>query len=129
MDNKKQRFYYCTVCGNIIEKVHDSGNDLECCGRTMEPLEAGVTDGKSEWHVPICAQVGDKVTVRVGENPHPMEKDHYIQWVEIVTNKGRMRKYLEPEQDPEVHFTLCDGEKICGVYSYCNKHKLWKSKC
>lgn len=125
----KVRYYYCSVCGNVIEKVCDSGNDLVCCGRSMMELEAGVTDGKTEWHVPVCKINENMVEVSVGENPHPMDPDHYIQWIEIVTNKGSARKYLEPGDTPIVHFTLCDGEKVCTVYAYCNKHKLWKSKC
>lgn len=125
----KKRFYYCEVCGNIVEKVHDSGNDLECCARTMRELEAGTTDGKKESHVPVCTIKDNKLEVRIGENPHPMEKDHYIQWIEVVTNKGIMRRFLEPGDEPVVHFKLCDGEKVCGVYEYCNIHKLWKAKC
>lgn len=126
---KKNRFYYCQVCGNIIEKVCDSGNDLECCSRTMQGLQAGVTDGKTEWHVPQCVVNGNKVEVRIGEKPHPMEEDHYIEWVELVTNKGIYRKYLKPDDEPCVRFMICDEEEVCKVYAYCNKHKLWKSKC
>lgn len=125
----KPQFYYCQVCGNIIEKVSDSGNDLECCMRTMVALEPGITDGSHEFHFPIC-KVHDKVaTVTVGENDHPMEKDHYIEWIEIVTDRGVARKYLEPGMAPTVHFTLCDDERICAVYAYCNRHKLWAAKC
>lgn len=125
----KPCFYRCEVCGNIIEKIHDSGNDPVCCGKTMSELCPGVTDGKPEWHIPVCEIKDHKVEIRVGENIHPMDKDHYIQWVEIVTNKGMARKYLEPGDDPVVHFKLCDGEKVCAVYIYCNKHRLWKGKC
>ena len=125
----KTKFYYCSVCGNIIEKVHDSGNDLECCGRTMMELEAGTSDGKVEYHVPICSVDGNLVKVKIGAEPHPMTNDHFIQWVEITTDKGVARKYLEPSDTPEVHFTLCDGEKVCSIYAYCNKHKLFKATC
>lgn len=120
-------FYYCKVCGNIVEKINDSGNDLICCARDMQELEPGTTDGKVEWHVPVVEISGDTVTVKIGENPHPMEKDHYIQWIEIATDKGIARKYLEPGDTSEVHFKLCEGEKVCEVYAYCNKHKLWKA--
>lgn len=125
----KTRFYYCSVCGNIIEKVHDSGNELVCCARTMMELEPGTTDGKLEWHVPVCNLKGNLLEIKIGQNPHPMESDHFIQWVEIATNKGVARKYLEPGDEPVVHFTLCDGEKVCSIYAYCNKHKLWKATC
>lgn len=125
MDDVK--FYYCTVCGNIVEKVKDSGNDLECCSRTMEEMKAGTSDGKIEFHVPSYTVKDNIVEVSVGEKPHPMEKDHYIQWVELVTNKGMARKCLKPGDEPKVRFHLCDGEKVCGVFAYCNLHKLWRA--
>lgn len=124
-----KKYYYCEICGNIIDKVEDSGNKVVCCSKNMAELEAGTTDGKVEYHVPVCNVDGNKVEVKIGEHPHPMEDDHYIQWVEIATNKGSARKYLNPGDNPIVHFFLCDGEKICGVYAYCNKHKLWKATC
>ena len=27
------RFYICRHCGNVIEKVHDAGVPVVCCGR------------------------------------------------------------------------------------------------
>ncbi len=125
---KKSRFYYCPICGNIIEKVADSGNNVVCCGKTMVELEAGVTDGKTEWHIPVYEIKDNVVHVKIGENPHPMEKEHYIEWVEIVTTMGIARKYLDPGETPEICFGLCGDEKLCSVYAYCNKHKLWKAK-
>lgn len=123
---KKTRFYYCPICGNIVEKVMDSGNDLECCGRTMMELLPGITDGKTEWHVPCCEIKDNIVHVKIGEQPHPMTEEHHIVWVEIVTSCGMSRKYLKPDTPAEVCFALCENEKICCVYAYCNKHKLWK---
>lgn len=125
---KKTRFYYCPICGNIVEKVIDSGNDVVCCGRDMMELEPGVTDGKTEWHIPVYEVKDGIVHVKIGENPHPMEKDHYIEWVEIVTTDGIMRKYLGAGEEPKVCFALCKDERLCSVYAYCNKHKLWKAK-
>ena len=126
---EKHRFYYCQVCGNIIEKIHDSGNELTCCMRTMMEIEPGTTDGKIEFHVPICEISNDTVTVRVGQEPHPMAEDHYIEWIELITDKSISRKYLKPGEKAEAKFCLFDGEKVCAIYAYCNKHKLWKAKC
>ena len=32
------RFYICRHCGNVIEKVHDAGVPVICCGEKMEAL-------------------------------------------------------------------------------------------
>ncbi len=127
----KKCFYYCSVCGNVVEKIHDSGNDLTCCMRTMMELEPGTTDGKVEFHVPVCKTEEDGKTVKVtiGKEMHPATDEHHIEWIQIVTNKGIARQYIKKGEKPEACFHLCDGEEICEVYAYCNLHKLWKAKC
>ena len=126
---KKKQFLYCQICGNIVEKVYDSGNVLTCCSKNMMELEAGVTDGKVEFHVPVCEMNGTHVTIKIGQEPHPMETDHYIEWIEVVTDKGVIRRFFRPGDKPKFEFELEADEKICTIYSYCNKHKLWKAKC
>lgn len=128
----KQCFYFCTVCGNIVEKVHDSGNELMCCMRTMMELKPGEGGGNPDHHIPICKveeQGENTVKITIGKDPHPMEESHYIQWVQIITDKGEVRRCLKPGDKPEVTIHLCEGEKIKGIYSYCNMHKLWEAKC
>lgn len=120
------KFYYCTICGNIIEKIHDSGLTPMCCMRDMEELKAGMTDGRFESHVPICETSGRKVRICVGAEPHPMEKDHFIEWIELVTDKGIYRRHLNPGDEPFAKFRLCKNEKITDVFAYCNRHKLWR---
>lgn len=119
------KYYYCTVCGNIIEIVHNTGNTPMCCMRDMEELVPGVTDGNTEYHVPVCKVRRNKIDVCIGQEPHPMEKSHYIEWIEIETTKGIHRRNLYPGEEPVAHFHLCDNEELVNVYAYCNKHKLW----
>ena len=122
----KVKFYYCTVCGNIIEMVHDSGNNPICCMRDMEEIEPGVTDGNLEYHVPTYTRHGHKIKVQIGKEPHPMEDMHYIEWIELETTKGISRRYLKSGDKPTVRFRLCKDEEPLNIYAYCNKHKLWK---
>lgn len=122
----KKKYYVCEVCGNIVEKVHDSGNELMCCMRTMKELIPGETDGNLEFHVPTYKIKNNLLTVEIGKKEHPSDDKHYIQWVSVVTDKGEMRKCLKPGDKPVVHFHLCDGEKVCTIFAYCNLHKLWK---
>jgi len=79
-----------------------------------------------EKHVPIIEKVGDKVKVKVGSVPHPMEQKHYIEWIEIITDGKTYRKFLKPEDKPEAEFEIT-AEKI-EAREYCNIHGLWKTK-
>ena len=64
------------------------------------------------------------VNVNVGSINHPMEEVHWIEWVQLNTDKGSYRKVLNPGEAPNVSFLLGD-EKPLGVYAYCNLHGLW----
>jgi len=121
------KFYKCKKCGKIIEIVNPGCPVVVCCGEEMQELKANTSDGATEKHVPVI-EVSDKlVTVKVGSAVHPMEEDHYIQWITIETDKGIQRKYLKPGQEPVACFTLTD-EKLIAAYEYCNKHGLWKAE-
>ena len=121
------QFFKCKKCGKIVEIVNKGCPVVVCCGNEMAELKANTTDGATEKHVPVIESLGDKVTVRVGSAVHPMESDHYIQWIEIETDKGIQRKNLNPGEEPKATFSLLD-EKLLAAYEYCNKHGLWKAE-
>lgn len=125
---KQVNFFACNVCGNLIIKLNDSGLTPVCCGRDMEELTPGTSDGAFEKHVPIWEMEGCKVMVTVGSEPHPMTQDHYIQWIIIETNKGYYCKHLSPSDEPETCIKLCKNEVVKNVYEFCNLHKLWKAE-
>ena len=91
---KEVKFYRCNHCGNIIEKIVDSGVSVICCGEEMTELVPNTTDAATEKHVPVVAVEGSKVTVQVGSVAHPMTEEHYIQWICLVTSKGIQRVNL-----------------------------------
>lgn len=124
---KEPKFFRCKHCGNIVEKLYDSGVSLVCCGEEMEELVANTVDAAKEKHVPSVSIVGNKVQVAVGEVIHPMEEKHYIMWIYLHTNKGIQRKDLAPGEEPKAEFTL-DGDEVIAVYEYCNLHGLWKKE-
>ena len=121
------QFFKCKKCGKIIEIVNKGCPVVVCCGEEMTELKANTTDAATEKHVPVIEVNGDKVTVKVGTAVHPMEADHWIQWIVIETDKGVQRKYLNPGEAPEATFVL-SGEKLLAAYEYCNKHGLWKAE-
>ena len=122
----EQKFYRCSVCGNIIAKVKDTGVPVMCCGKKMEEMIPGTSDGAHEKHVPVYTVEGNLVTVKVGEVEHPMVDNHYIEWVSLQTKQGNQRKFLKPGEKPEVVFAIVEGDEVEAVYEYCNLHGLWK---
>jgi len=121
------KYYKCSVCGNIIEKVHDSGLVPMCCMREMMELVPENNDDLAESHKPVPEKHKRKYVVYVGENIHPMDEMHYIEWVEIVTDQGTHRKYLHPGDEPVVCFHIGKKENLLELYAYCNRHGLWKN--
>ncbi|MDO4377792.1 MAG: desulfoferrodoxin family protein [Erysipelotrichia bacterium] len=121
------KIYRCSICGNIIVKLSDSGVTPTCCGEEMVLLKANTTDGALEKHVPQVKLNENHVEVQIGEVIHPMIETHYIEWVLLETDKGFQVKYLKPQQEPRCCFELGD-EKLLAVYEYCNLHGLWKKE-
>ena len=122
----KCKFFLCKHCGNLVEKIHDSGVPIICCGEPMEELKANTVEASVEKHIPVIKSDGDAVEVFVGSAAHPMQKEHYIQWVYIETVQGGQRKALEPGDEPKACFALC-GDTLVAAYAYCNLHGLWKA--
>ncbi len=122
----EQKFYRCEQCGNMAAAVKLGKCPLTCCGKPMQELIPGTSDGAHEKHVPVWTLEGNKVTVTVGEVEHPMVEAHYIEWISIQTRQGNQRKPLKPGDAPKACFMLCEGDEVVAAYAYCNLHSLWK---
>ncbi|MBO5879975.1 MAG: desulfoferrodoxin [Clostridia bacterium] len=125
MKNEK-KFYICEHCGNVVEKINDSGVPVVCCGQKMKELEVGVIEASHEKHIPVVSVDGDVVKVSVGSVEHPMSSEHSILWVYLETDKGGQLKNLEVGAAPVVEFSV-KNEVPLRVYAYCNLHGLWKA--
>ena len=118
--------YKCDYCGNIVEVLDGSNQQMTCCGKNMRRLMENIVDASVEKHVPVLKKSGTGIEVKVGSVPHPMEKDHYIEWIEAVKDgKTIFRKYLNPGEPPEARFET-DAKGLV-VRELCNLHGLWKS--
>ena len=117
-------FYRCEVCGNIVALVKKGGGTLTCCDQAMTKLEANVTDGAKEKHVPVVTREGGKIRVAVGATLHPMLPEHYIEWIALVSGDRVEFCFLKPGEEPKAEFS--DAESGT-VYEYCNLHGLWKA--
>lgn len=133
-----RKFYKCEICGNIIGMIDDSGVIPHCCNVEMTELTQQTEDMGHEKHEPVveteCVSIEGKdcsfrlVTVKVGDEPHPMTREHHIQWILLETTCGSHRIKLNPIGAPEATLMIHESEKILAVYAYCNVHGLWVNK-
>ena len=123
---KLNEIYKCNVCGNMVEMIHASSGTLVCCGQPMELLkEKTIKDEGKEKHAPVVEIKKDKIIVKIGSIPHPMEEKHYIEWIEILADGRIYRKHLTPKDKPVAEFCL-QTNKVT-AREYCNVHGLWKT--
>lgn len=122
---ERLQVYKCSVCGNIVEVLHIGGGILVCCGKPMELLKEKTEDVGKEKHIPVMERNGNKIKIKVGSVPHPMEVKHYIEWVELIASGNSYIKFLKPGDKPEVEFEV-DSDNIWARI-YCNVHGVWKS--
>lgn len=124
---KKLQVYKCEICGSMVEVLNEAGGTLVCCGKPMTLLNENTVDAAIEKHIPVSEEKDGKLFVKVGEVEHPMVEEHFIQWIEVITNDGKViRKELKPGEKPEATF---DGVmNIARIREYCNLHGLWSTK-
>jgi len=120
-----KQIYKCSICGNIVEVLYAGGGTLVCCGKPMELLIEKTQDQGMEKHVPVIEKTEDGIKVKVGSVEHPMEENHYIQWIELIADGISFRKFLKPGDKPEAEFKV--KTENLEAREYCNLHGLWKT--
>ena len=125
---QKLQVYKCEVCGNIVMVLHSGAGQLVCCNQPMKLMEEKTADSSTEKHVPFIKREGNGYIVKVGENAlHPMEENHYIEWIELTVDGISHIKFLKPGDSPEAVFEIPEGKEIT-AREYCNLHGLWIKK-
>lgn len=122
----EEKIYVCEHCNAMAAMIKGGGKKLVCDGEEMKELIPGTTEAATEKHIPVYEVEGNLVKVCVGSVEHPMQPEHYIEWVSLQTKQGIQRKMLRPDERPVVCFALCEGDEVEAVYAYCNQHGLWK---
>lgn len=114
----------CNSCGAMVKVIENCNCKcgFECCGEKMVDVLPNSVDAAFEKHVPTYERKDNKLEVRVN---HVMEEDHYIEWIALVTDNKEEYVYLKPNEDAVVVF---DDVSSGTLYSYCNKHGLWKKE-
>lgn len=126
MSNSNVKIFKCDECGNIFDVFHDGGATPVCCGEPMRVLVAGEMDAATEKHVPQVSVEGNTVKVQIGEVIHPMDDDHYIEFIILEEGNSYQLKFFEPGETPVAEFKIQGDGSDINVFEYCNKHGLWK---
>jgi len=125
MATQKMQVYRCNVCGNMVVVIRGAGGTLTCCNQAMELLVENTQDAALEKHVPQITPVEGGIKVQVGSVAHPMQPEHYIEWIEVESGGQVCRQFLEPRNAPEAFFPIEAGAVT--VREFCNVHGLWKA--
>ena len=127
--SERLEFYKCNVCGNLVEVVLPGVGELVCCGQPMEFLEAKTQDSEfGEKHVPVfVATDNNGIEVRVGSQLHPMNNEHYIQFIETISDgkNNVCRRYFSPQDLPIM--VLKEQIGLEKAREFCNIHGLWEN--
>jgi superoxide reductase len=125
----RDQVYKCDSCGNIAQILHPGTCVPDCCGKPTRLLAENSVDAAKEKHLPVVEKTAEGFKVTVGSVAHPMEADHYIEWIELLAVEGgkpvSYRKYLVPGDKPEASFAV--KAAAATAREYCNKHGLWKA--
>jgi superoxide reductase len=128
---EQNAIYKCELCGNVVSVLDAGSGELICCGQPMKLMEpkTGTEEGK-EKHVPVVEVNGDKVKVKVGSIPHPMEENHYIELIQVLGDGDVLAGYRpSPGEKPEAEWELKGAENTkITARALCNVHGLWISQ-
>ena len=112
----------CDDCGSIVQLLVKG--DAKTCSEHMLEFPIQTEGEKAPKHKPVVEIDGNDITVKVGEAAHPMDEDHYIQFILVESDCEHYIKFLEPGDAPEASFTInCTKDLV--VLAFCNQHGLW----
>ncbi len=110
----------CKKCGKVVNVINHSDNNIICCNEIMLDVNSNIEECAIEKHLPVYKIDGDKILVEVN---HVMGDEHHISFITLVKNNLEITKFLHNELKAEAEFPYLKGATL---YSYCNKHGLWK---
>ena len=122
---EKMGIYKCDVCGNVVEVLFNGGGELVCCGEPMKLRKENTVDAAQEKHIPVLEKTDAGYKVTVGSVRHPMQDEHYIEWIALCADGVTHRAFLKPGDEPVAEFCLTASG--VSAHAYCNLHGLWKS--
>ena len=82
-----------------------------------------------KMHIPAVWLLGSQIKVTVGEKPHLMMPNHFIEWIELYKS-GELIKHvdLKPNDKPEAIFEVSfESLNELLAREHCNFHGIWQS--
>ena len=111
---KRMLFYVCPDCGNMITAMADA--NISCCGKIMTAIKPQKSDERHKLNVEIIETDYYLTTA------HPMERDHYITFVALITADGLTMKKLYPQWDMQARIPF---RKHGRLVWHCSKDGLF----
>lgn len=83
-----------------------------------------------ELHVPIIESGSNYIKVEIGEVRHPMEMNHWIQYIELFADGNSISRIdLSPGDEPRAEFDVeVPNTKVIIAQALCNIHGLWENE-
>ena len=120
---KKLLLKKCPKCGATVEVVQDctcADCGFRCCNMPMVTIKPNSSEASFEKHLPVVEKHDQFISVKVN---HVMEEAHYITWIALYHEGGKIVYELKPGNPAQVVFPYIKGSIL---YSYCNLHGLWQ---
>jgi len=111
---KKIHFYVCPNCGNLITALADT--NVSCCGKKLKSLHPQKATENERLHV---EKIENDFYITTN---HPMEREHYISFVALLTMDTIVLRKQYPEWNLQVRIPIFARGKLLW---YCSKHGLF----
>ena len=111
---RKTQFYVCPVCGNIITAMADA--NITCCGKKLTALPLQKADETQ------CLDIEKIENEYFVSSDHPMERQHYISFVALLSADGVILRKLYPQWDLQCRLPFVRRARLVW---YCTQHGLF----
>ena len=120
--------YRCEICGNLVQVILAGGGELVCCGQPMELVKGKTQEEMQEKHITVFISENGTDIVQVGTVLHPMNDDHYIMFIETISEDKNCvhLQYLHPGQEAKMLLEKKIGKMK--AIEFCNLHGLWEGE-
>ncbi len=139
-----EKYHVCQICGHIefdSAPVHCNScfAPRERFKEITDAIMAAEKEGR-EKHVPQIIVTGEcglipnacrDVHVKIGSVPHPMQSDHWIQWIDVYINKEFSARYQLKPDHLQASVGLHIKNSVTGtltIIQHCNKHGSWMAE-
>lgn len=127
---ERLQLYRCEICGNLVQVILPGVGELVCCGQPMQRIDGNNREEMlNEKHIPVFVKNEEgKDIVQVGTVLHPMNDDHYIMFIETISEDKNCvhLQYLHPGQEAKMILENKIGKTL--AYEFCNLHGLWEGE-